>query len=58
MTEIQRSDWAHHEQKLILLLLRRQNLPLNSDQRTDLLLEIASIENLVHSYRVVYSVGA
>jgi hypothetical protein len=53
MNTDQEADFAYNEAKLIRLLLRRHNLPLDSEQITGLTLEIGAVENLVRSYRIV-----
>ena len=53
MTDDQRADWTFQEERLILLLSRRHNLPSHSDQRAGLTFEISAVENLVRSYRMV-----
>ena len=58
MTEDQLADWTYNEERLIRLLLRRHNLPSNSDQRASLAFELSAVENLVRSYRIVNALSA
>jgi hypothetical protein len=56
MVTISRSqeiDHAYHEERLLVLLARRQKLPGTSDQMPDLDTEILAVWNLVRSYRMV-----
>ena len=50
MNEEQNVDIAYYEAKLTRLLIRRHNLPPDSDQMPTLTLEINAVENLVRSY--------
>jgi hypothetical protein len=53
MNESQRVDHAYHEDKLVLLLARRDALPTDSTLRAQIDAEITTIGNLVRSYRIV-----
>ena len=53
MNEDQNVDIAYYEAKLTRLLIRRHNLPPDSDQMPTLTLEINAVENLVRSYGMV-----
>jgi CheY-like chemotaxis protein len=52
MNRSQEIDHAYHEERLLVLLARRQ-LPATSNQMPDLDVEILAVWNLVRSYRMV-----
>lgn len=58
MAKDQNADHAYLAAKLIRLLIRRHNLPANSDQIPALICEIVTVESLIHSYRMVKEPGA
>lgn len=58
MNQDQNSDHAYQEAKLIRLLIRRHNLPPDSEQMPALMLEINVVENLVRSYRLAKRLSA
>ena len=45
-------DHAYHEERLLVLLARRQSLPATSNEIPDLDIEILAVWNLVRSYRL------
>ena len=53
MNRSQEIDHAYHEERLLVLLARRQKLPATSNQMPDLDIEILAAWNLVRSYRMV-----
>jgi CheY-like chemotaxis protein len=53
MNRSQEIDHAYHEERLLVLLARRQKLPATSNQMPDLDVEILAVWNLVRSYRMV-----
>jgi hypothetical protein len=53
MNENQRTDHAHHEDRLLLLIDQRSKLTADSDQIPALDIEIAAIWDLVRSCRLV-----
>jgi hypothetical protein len=53
MNRSQEIDHAYHEERLLVLLARRQKLPATSNQMPDLDTEILAVWNLVRSYRMV-----
>jgi hypothetical protein len=53
MNRSQEIDHAYHEERLLVLLARRQKLPATSNQMPGLDLEILAVWNLVRSYRMV-----
>jgi hypothetical protein len=53
MNRGQEIDQAYQEQKLLVLLARRQKLPATSDQLPELDVQILAVWNLVRSYRLV-----
>jgi hypothetical protein len=53
MKKAQEIDYAHHADRLLLLIVRRDKLPADSDQIPALDIEIMSIADLARSYRLV-----
>jgi hypothetical protein len=53
MNEAQQTDYAYHADRLLLLIARRDKLPPDSDLIRALDVEMASIEQLVRSYRLL-----
>jgi hypothetical protein len=53
MNRSQEIDHAYHEERLVVLLARRQKLPATSNQMPDLDVEILAAWNLVRLYRMV-----
>jgi hypothetical protein len=53
MNRSQEIDHAYHEERLLGLLARRQELPPTSHQMPDLDIELLAVWNLVRSYRLV-----
>jgi hypothetical protein len=53
MNEAQQIDYAYHADRLLLLIARRDKLPLGSDLIPALDIEMISIAHLVRSYRLL-----
>lgn len=53
MNEDQLSDLAYHEDRLILLIAQRADLPADSNRFAAMDIEIAGTWDLVRSYRLV-----
>ena len=58
VNESQRIDHAYHEEKLLLLIARRDKLEAGSDQIDRLDIEIAAVRDLVRSYRMVKALNS
>jgi hypothetical protein len=50
MNQAQEIDYAYHSDRLLLLIARRDKLPVGSDQIPALNVEISATEDLVRSY--------
>jgi hypothetical protein len=53
MKRSQKIDHAYHEERLLVLLARRQSLPATSNEIPDLDIQIQAAWNLVRSYRLL-----
>jgi hypothetical protein len=53
MNKGQKIDYAYHADRLLLLIARRDKLPPGSDLIRALDVEMASIEQLIRSYRLL-----
>jgi hypothetical protein len=53
MNQDQEHDYAYHQDKLLMLITRRARQQANSDQISKLDAEIAAINDLLRSYRIL-----
>jgi hypothetical protein len=53
MNQDQEHDYAYHQDKLLMLITRRARQQANSDQIPKLDAEIAAINDLLRSYRIL-----